>query len=274
MSEIMNEKPVAFITGASQGIGAATALEFAALGHNVALLARNREALQSTAALCHECGVETLVLAGNVGDLEFAENAVAQILEKWGRIDVLVNNAAWREVVTMRQISLESWEKTLRVGLTAPAFLARWCAAAMQTRASGVIVNVSSINALQCSGITPAYAAAKGGLDTLTYELAALYGACGIRVVGLNLGAIDTEMSADYQSPEGQKLADDLRNFAENMIPLRRYATAEEAAKTIALLASPAASYVHGTNVVADGGWLHHHFPHDLKQRQMPEEFH
>lgn len=267
----MNKKPVALITGASQGIGAATAMEFAARGYHVALLARNRAALEATAKQC--VGVETLVLAGDVGDLDFAENAVAQTLEKWGRVDVLVNNAAWREIATMRQISLDSWEKTLRICLTAPAFLARWCAASMETRGSGVIVNVSSINALQAAGLAPAYAAAKGGLDALTYELAALYGARGIRVVGINLGAVDTEMSADYPDSQGDILAADLRRFAENMIPLRRYATAAEAARTIAMLAAPDASYLHGTNIVADGGWTRHHFPHDLKQRQMPEEF-
>ena len=269
----MNENLVALITGASQGIGAATAIEFAARGHHVALLARNRVALEETAARCAEHGVGTLVLAGDVGDLEWAENAVAQIVEEWGRVDVLVNNAAWREVVTMRQISLASWEKTLRICLTAPAFLARWCAANMQARASGVIVNVSSINALQAAGLAPAYAAAKGGLDALTYELGALYGSRGIRVVGLSLGAVDTEMSADYPGAQGEQLAADLRDFAEGMIPLRRYASAEEAARTIATLASADASYVHGTNVVADGGWTRHHFSHDLKRRQMPEEF-
>ena len=267
----MSEKPVAFITGASQGIGAATALEFARRGSHVALL--DCASLRDTARQCEEMGAETLIFTGDVGDLDFAEKSVQHTLEKWGRIDVLVNNAAWREVVTMRHITLESWEKTLRIGLTAPAFLARWCAAAMEKRATGVIINVSSINAIQASGLLPAYAAAKGGLDSLTYELAALYGSRGIRVVGLNLGAVDTAMSADYQGAEDESLAADLRRSAEAMIPLRRYASALEAAKTIALLASADASYLHGTNVVADGGWTHHHFSHDLKKRQMPEEF-
>ena len=269
----MNSKPVAFITGASQGIGAATALEFAARGHHVALLARNRAALDDVAAGCEHIGAQTLVLAGDVGDLEFAEKSVAQIVEKWGRVDVLINNAAWRELISMRQISLESWEKTLRICLTAPAFLARWCASDMEKRQSGVILNVSSLNALQASGIAPAYAAAKGGLDALTYELAALYGFKGIRVVGVNLGAVDTEMSADYTSDDGENLSAEMRRQAHDMIPLRRFARPEEVAKMFAMLASPDASYIHGANILADGGWFHHHFSHPLKTRLAPSDF-
>ena len=233
----------------------------------------DRASLRETASRCAQSGAQTLVFEGDIGDLDFAENSVAQMRAQWGRIDVLVNNAAWRELVTMRQISLPSWEQTLRICLTAPAFLARWCAATMEERAAGVIINISSINAIQASGLSPAYAAAKGGLDALTYELAALYGARGIRVVGVNFGAVDTEMSADYQTSEGDDLADLMRREAENMIPLRRFASAHEAAATIAMLASPEASYLHGTNIVADGGWVHNHLSHDLKQRQMPEEF-
>ena len=109
----------------------------------------------------------------------------------------------------MREITLESWEKkTLRVCLTAPAFMARWAAEHMEPRRSGVIINISSIMSWQAAGIAPAYIACKGAIDSLTYELASLYGPSGIRVVAINPGAIDTEMSRDYRDDSGQSVTD------------------------------------------------------------------
>ena len=113
---------MALVTGASRGIGAATAEEFARRGHNVAIAARSEEALEAVARRVRELGGDALVCAGDLADLAFAESTVRQTADRWGRLDVLVNNAAWRELVTMRQITLESWERTLRVCLTTPAF--------------------------------------------------------------------------------------------------------------------------------------------------------
>src|SRR5206468_5769259 len=125
------------------------------------------------------------------------ESMAPNVIESLGRIDVLINNAAWRDLVTMRSISLDSWERTLRICLTAPAFFARAVARDMEKRRHGVIINVSSIMSQHASGIAPAYVAAKGGLDALTYDLAALYGPMGIRVVGVSPGAVDTELGKD-----------------------------------------------------------------------------
>jgi len=268
----MSEK-VVLLTGASQGIGAAAALEFATRGYNVALVARNKDNLEAVAAKVRDAGREALVCAGDLSDLEFAENAVRQTVEKWGRMNVLVNNAAWREVVTMRNISLESWEKTLRICLTAPAFLARWAATHMEQNGGGAIINISSIQSQQVGGIAPAYIAAKGGLDSLTFELAVLYGRHNIRVVGLNLGAIDTEMSNDYQTPDGQTIEEQSHQWRDEMVPLGRYGTPEEAAKTIAWLASEDASYITGAGIIADGGWSRQFTPYSIKRAQFPNEF-
>ena len=269
----MIDKPVAIITGASQGIGAATAREFAARGYAVALVARNAANLESVAQEVSTAGGEAIVCSGDLADLEFAESAVDRTFAQWGRIDVLVNNAAWRDITTMRTISLESWERTMRVCLTAPAFLARWVAVHMEPAGRGVIINISSIQSEQVGGLSPAYTAAKGALDSLTFELAVLYGPQNVRVVGLNLGAIDTEMSNDYETTDGENISADLRQWSEDMIPLRRFGTAEEAAKTIALLASDDASYITATSIVADGGWSHQISPYSQKRRQFPEQF-
>jgi len=264
-------RPVAIITGASRGIGAATALRLARSGYDLALVARSEDALRQVAAEAAAAGARALPLAGDLADLSFGQSAVAKTHEQFGRIDVLVNNAAWRELVSMRKISVESWERTLRICLTAPAFLARWAAEFMEPRRTGVIINVSSIMSQQAAGISPAYIVSKGGLDSLTFELASLYGPAGIRVLGIRPGAVDTEMSQDVA--DTAKDADNaLRDFSERMIMLGRWATAEEIAEVIAFAASPAASYIHGTMIDVDGGWFRQHLPAGMGREQPPRE--
>jgi 3-oxoacyl-[acyl-carrier protein] reductase len=270
-------KRVALLTGAAGGIGAATAEVFADRGYDLVLLDNNAENLQSLAKrLANKTGV--LALDGDLADFAWSEEAVKTAAQTFGILDVLVNLAAWREITTMNAISLDSWQRTLDVSLTSPAFLSRWCAARMPR--GGAIINISSLNAHQSAGNAPAYVAAKGGLESLSHELAALYGPRGIRVVAVALGAIDTALSHDVlagaDKPEGgadDLTGDTLRDFAEDMIPLRRFGTADEAARAIAWLASEDASYLTGTTIELDGGWGHHHLPHKWKKAQLPEEF-
>ena len=270
-----DSRPVAFVTGAARGIGRATAVEFARRGYDVALLDVLSGLLDEAANAVRAAGkVEAVTHVVDLTDLVAAEAAVRETARRFGRIDALVNNAIWRELLSMRQISLESWEKTLRIGLTAPAFLARRAAEVMEPRGrGGVIVNVSSVMSERAAGISPAYIAAKGGLDSLTYELAALYGPAGIRVVSVNPGAIDTDLSADYSDESGQSVTQELRRNTEETTPLRRFGRAEEVARVIAFLASDEASYITGTNVHVDGGLGRNMMSHSLKHRMSPQEF-
>jgi 3-oxoacyl-[acyl-carrier protein] reductase len=268
----MSTQPVAVITGASRGIGAATASLFAESGYRVSIVARNADALQQVADRVAAAGGTALSLAGDLADLDFAKSVIDETVKAFGRIDVLVNNAAARELISMRRITPESWNRTLQICLTSPAFMARWAAEDMQRRNSaGVIVNVSSVMAQQAAGISPAYIASKGGLDSLTYELAALYGPAGIRVVSLQLGAVDTDLSRDVAA--GATHTDEIRTFSHDMIPLGRWATSEEVARVILFLASDAASYITGATITADGGWFHHHLPNSLKRKHYPHDF-
>lgn len=263
-------RPVAIITGASRGIGAATALELARRGYDLALAARSAEALEEVAGQARALGADAQIFAGDIADLEYAETAVRSSAKHFGRVDVLVNNAAWRELTSMRNISLQSWEQTLRVCLTAPAFMSRWAAEYMEPTGRGVIINVSSVMSQQAAGFSPAYIASKGAIDALTYELASLYGAGGIRVLAVNPGAIDTELSRDTTAGPA---ADQVRSFSEDMIMLGRWGTAEEVARVIAFAASDEASYMHGTCIVVDGGWRHQHLPLSIRRAQFPHEF-
>ena len=96
------------------------------------------------------------MLDGDLSDLKFTESIAKRTVEQFGQIDVLVNNAAWREITTMRDISIESWERTLRISLTSPAFLAKWSAAFMETRKRGVIINISSVQSTRARGLATA----------------------------------------------------------------------------------------------------------------------
>jgi NAD(P)-dependent dehydrogenase (short-subunit alcohol dehydrogenase family) len=269
----MNPRPVALVTGAARGIGRATAVELARRGYDVAMLDVLEAELPSVGAAVAGAGAASLTLGVDLADLPAAQSAIDRVAAEWDRLDLLVNNAAWREIVTMRRITPESWERTLRVSLTAPAFLARRAAALMEPRRRGVIINVSSIVSERAAGTSPAYTAAKAGLDALTYELAALYGRSGIRVVGIRPGAVETAMSTDTRDREGRPATDALRAWSEDAAALGRWATPEEIARAIAMVAGEDASYITGVTIVVDGGLLHGFTPHSLKRAIDPREF-
>ena len=209
---------------------------------------------------------------GDLADLGFAQSFVHAAINELGAPHVLVNNAAWRELVTMRKISTDSWERTLRVCLTAPAFMARWAAEQMEAMHRGVIINISSIMSGHANGLAPAYVASKGAIDSLTYDLAALYGPSGIRVLSVQPGAVDTAMSADLAAEKSKESAD-LRQWSEEMISLRRWAQPQEIARAIIWLASDEASYITGTSIVLDGGWSRQLYPYGLKHAVRPTQF-
>jgi 3-oxoacyl-[acyl-carrier protein] reductase len=263
----------ALVTGASRGIGAAVAVRLARDGYDVALSARDAGALEKVANDCREAGARVVAMRGDLADDGTIERLVPEALGGLGRLDALVNNAAWRELVTMRSIERASWERTLRVCLTAPAFLARDAAAVMASADGGVIVNVSSVQSGRVTGIAPAYVVAKAGLDVLTADLASLYGRRGVRVVSVRPGATDTALGTDYREPDGDDLTVDVRRFSEDMIPLGRWARPDEVAAVVAWLVSEEASYVTGTSITVDGGWSPQLWPDRLRRRVAPEDF-
>jgi 3-oxoacyl-[acyl-carrier protein] reductase len=267
----MPDRRIAFVTGASRGIGEATALAFAEAGYDVAITAMNSAALQTVAGKMRGLGAKVAPLAGDLADLKFAETFISESAENLGEPHVLVNNAAWRELVSMREISVESWEKTLRICLTTPAFMSRWAAERMEPLRRGVIINVSSVMSGHPFGLAPAYVASKGAMDSLTYDLAALYGSSGIRVVAINPGAIDTALSSEL-SHDGDE-TDSVRKFSEEMISLGRWGTPQEIARAIVWLGSDNASYISGTTIIVDGGWSHQLYPLGIKRGMRHGQF-
>jgi NAD(P)-dependent dehydrogenase (short-subunit alcohol dehydrogenase family) len=269
------EKKVVIITGASRGIGKATALKFARHGHCVTLVGREQESLRKVSDLLdREYNTDSLVCPGDIAGEAFLKKIIEDTVEKWGRIDVLVNNAAWRSVETMRTISPETWEKTIRICLTAPAFLAKYSAAIMEKlHIPGAIINISSIMSGRAGGNSPAYIACKGAMDSLTYELAIAYGRSGIRVVGVNPGHIETAMSRDYTDAKGADLSDQMIDYMVGATPLGRGGYPEEVAEGIYWLSTDKASFISGTSLTIDGGFTHNLNAYSLKKQQFPKEY-
>ncbi len=271
----MENKKVAIITGASRGIGEYTSVKFAANGYRCTLVGRSKGDLNRVEkSISEKHGMEVLRCEGDIGDGEFLKEIIRRTIEKWGRIDVLVNNAAWRTIETMRTISPDTWNKTISVCLTAPAFLAKYCAAEMEKlKTGGAIINISSIMSNRAGGNSPAYIACKGGIDSLTRELAIAYGRSNIRVIGVNPGYIKTEMSNDYVDSQGKNLSAQMSGYIVDATPLGRGGHPEELAEVIYWLSSPAASFITGTTITADGGFSSNLNDYLLKKKQFPQEF-
>lgn len=271
----MNSNKVAIITGASKGIGRSTALKFAANHYNVTLVGRAQEELdQLKLEIENKHNTETLICAGDLADEAFLRQVVVGTVKKWARIDVLINNAAWRTIETMRTISMENWERTIRVCLTAPAFLAKYVASVMEElNMDGVIVNISSVMSSRAGGNSPAYIACKGGLESLTYELAVLYGPNNIRVVSVNPGNIKTDMSNDYRDENGNNVSEYLEEHMNENTPLKRPGSSVEIANVAFWLTTAESSFITGTTILVDGGFCHNFNSYNIKRLTNPKEF-
>lgn len=271
----MKNRKVVIITGVAGGIGLATAKRFAENNFCVVLSDINQDGLNKAAEILEkEYGADYLVCHGDLEDIDYIENIVKQTIAKWGRIDVLVNNAAWRTIETMRTISLENWEKIIRINLTAPAFLSKFAAKTMEeNKIAGVIINMSSVMSQRAGGNSPAYIACKGGIESLTYELSVLYGPKGIRVVGVSPGNIETNLSNDYRDEAGNNISERLKDHMNDNTPLQRAGKPEEIANICYWLSSNEASFITGICIPVDGGFLHNFNAYKMKSLQFPNEF-
>ena len=266
---------VAIITGASTGIGRAVAIKFAAEKYHLVLVALEKDELERLAGeLETKDSIRCLICHGDLREKKFLRSIIDKAVESFGAIDVLVNNAAWRTIQSMRSIEFENWDQTLAICLTAPAFLAKWSAEVMEkNHTSGVIINVSSVMSERPGGISPAYIAAKGGLESLTYELAVTYGRSAIRVICVQPGNIETNMSNDYSDATGENISNRLKEHVTDLTPASRAGEPEEVADAIYWLSTDQASFISGTTLKIDGGLSHNFNAYSVKRLQFPDEF-
>jgi NAD(P)-dependent dehydrogenase (short-subunit alcohol dehydrogenase family) len=246
------EKKNVFVTAAGAGFGRATAVGFAREGAaSVYLVERLPDRLDAVSAEVEAAGARPVPILAELGETEACERAIATALADGGRIDVLVaNHAAMAHGEAFLELTEESWERQLRVNLTSCFVLAQRCARAMVEAGGGVILFTASVNALGAGREFAPYCVTKAGLVSLCQVMAAELARHGVRVNCVSPGPADTQRSVDLVGEETMK------RYRESFpgVPMNRLASAEDVAEAFLYLASDAAGYVTGQNLIVDGG--------------------
>jgi len=245
---------VALVTGASSGIGRATALLLAARGAKVTAAARRADRLDGLVREITEAGGEATAVATDVSSASDVEAMVAHAMESFGRLDCCVNNAGIEgdEIAPVHEMSEEMWSRVMDINVKGNFLCLKYQAKAMiQAGNGGAIVNVGSVNSFLGFGGGAAYSTSKAAQITLSSSAAADLAPYGIRVNLLCPGFVDTEM---HQRIRGIVTDEGMDGMIAGMVPLKRAAKAEEMARTILWLCSDEASYVNATTITADGG--------------------
>lgn len=244
---------VMLVTGATSGIGAATARAAAAAGATLLLTGRSAERGDAVTREARAAGATTEFIAGDVTEAGFADRLVADAVARFGRLDVLVNNAGIALRGPIDQCSDEDWQRTMAVNATGVFFMARAAVRLMKRQGGGTIVMVASDWALVGGANAFAYCASKGAVLQMTRAMALDHGRDGIRVNAVCPGDIETPMLLDGIAKRGLGAAEGLKLLGEQF-PLGRVGLPEEAAKAIVFLASDASSYMTGAALAVDGG--------------------
>jgi len=242
---------IAVVTGSSVGIGRSVARLYGQAGARVVVNSRDHDRARAVAGELAAEGIDALPIAADVGDAAEIARLFATLDERWGAPDILVNNAGTSMIGPSETLPLESWQRTIDLNLTGAFLCAQEAARRMIPRGHGVIINISSVLGELGLPKRAAYCASKHGLNGLTKVLATEWAPHGIRVHSINPAYIDTTMDTDDQVSGDYTRADINRRT-----PLGRYGSADEVANAALFLASDASSYMTGSRIDVDGGWL------------------
>lgn len=244
------EGKIVLVTGAGRGIGKSVAERFAREGAKLALVSNDESNLMETVKELEEHGRDILPITVDVSDHDQVRAAVEQTVRRFGRIDILINNAgiAWEEPIL--DITPENWRKIIDVNLNGVFWTAQETAKVMVRQGEGVILNMASTNGLVGEAKYAHYNASKGGVVLLTKTMAIELGASGIRVNAVCPGYIQTPMSEAIDDPQF------VEKYVREKIPLGRVGKPKDVAGVFAFLASEDAAFVTGECLVVDGGQL------------------
>jgi NAD(P)-dependent dehydrogenase (short-subunit alcohol dehydrogenase family) len=239
---------VAFITGAASGIGRAAAIAFAAEGARVAILDRSADALRTVEASVKEAGGEVLAIACDVSSPDQVEDAIKQIVDRFGRLDIAFNNAGVEnKAAPVHEIDLAEWDRIIGINLRGTFLCMKHELAQMVKQGRGVVVNTSSGAGIRGVAGGAAYAASKHAIIGLTRSAALDYAKQNIRVNAVLPGNIETPMMDRFTGGDMQKAID--------LEPVGRLGKPEEIAEAVLWMASDLGGFVTGAATVIDGGW-------------------
>jgi NAD(P)-dependent dehydrogenase (short-subunit alcohol dehydrogenase family) len=241
---------VAIVTGGTRGIGRAVSEGFVAAGARVVVASRKADACAATEAALREMGGDALGIPTHMGDLDALHALVEATVSRYGRVDIVVNNAANALAQPLGSFTPEAWAKSFDVNLRGPVFLVQAALPYLTESEHAAIVNVISAGAFLYSANVAMYAAAKAALMSFTRSMAADFAPRGIRVNALAPGTVDTDM-VRANTPEAQ------RSMA-NASVMRRAASPDEMVGPVLYLASDAASFMTGQVLLVDGGLVPH----------------
>jgi 3-oxoacyl-[acyl-carrier protein] reductase len=240
---------VALVTGGTRGIGRAIVERFAADGFAVAVVGTRKEGAEKVAGELREAhGVEAEGFGCDVGDCEAAEAMVAAVIERFGRVDALVNNAGITRDGLLLRMKPEDWDDVLRVNLTGAFHTCKAAARQLLRQKGGAVVNVSSVVGLTGNAGQANYAASKAGLIGFTKSLARELATKGVRANVVAPGYIQTDMTAE--------LGDKVKEELEAKIPIKRLGVPEDIAGVVRFLCSDDAKYITGQVLPVDGGMV------------------
>ena len=245
----MEDIKTVFVTGASRGIGKEVALKYAENGYDVIInYVSDKTDVEALEKEFKEKGADTLILKADVSNPEEVQNVVDKAIEKFGKIDVLVNNAGITRDNLLMRMSEEEFDKVLEINLKGTFLVTKAVTKYMMKKRSGSIINLSSVvgvagNAGQCN-----YSASKAGIIGFTKSIAKELASRNIRANAVAPGFIETDMTA--------VLSDSVKESIHNQIPLKRMGSAKEVAELIYFLGSEKSSYITGQVINVDGGMV------------------
>lgn len=239
----------ALITGATRGIGKQIAITLAKQGYNIALNYRKEnEELENSKKEIEEIGVQVLAVKGDVANFENCENFVKQVIERFGQIDVLVNNAGITKDMLLMRMKKEDFEQVIDTNLVGTFNVTKNVVPYMMKARSGRIINISSVVGISGNAGQTNYSASKAGIIGFTKSLAKEIASRNILVNAVAPGFIETNMT--------DVLKDDVKQEIAKNIPLKRMGTAQDVANVVKFLASDDSSYITGQVINVDGGML------------------